>query len=84
MPDSALHVPLFRGLIRQDVDSHAYGYRYEAKAQSPMFSYKDSAEKQGQPQCGQCHDLDTQRYCLMIHEIGDIGPELGVVHEPVV
>ena len=49
MPDSALHVPLFRGLIRQDVDSHAYGYRYEAKAQYPMFSYKDSAEKQGQP-----------------------------------
>ena len=49
LPKFVISVPFIRSLIRQDMDGHAYGNRYEAKAQCPMFSNKDSAEKQCQP-----------------------------------
>ena len=64
--------------------SDGNGQHYEKQSEQPMPCYEYSAVKQSKPECCDGGYLYSKWYCLMNHEVGDVGSEFRMVHKPVV
>ena len=66
------------------MDGYADGKQDEEEAEGPMFSYKDGAVEQRNPDHAHGQDLDLQRYSLMYHEVLNVRSQFRMVHQPVI
>ena len=66
------------------MNGDAYGKQNEKKAEGPMFSHKDGAVEQRNPDHADGQDLDLQRYSLMYHEVLNVRSQFRMIHKPVI
>ncbi len=66
------------------MDGDSGGDGKEKNAEGPVGGDEDGAVEEGEPDEGDGEDFDVEWDGLMDHEIGYVGAELGMVHEPVI
>ena len=60
------------------------GQQDKEHTQRPMVRHEDRTVEQRQPHHTHRNHLDLQRNGLMLHEVPDIGTELGMIQQPVI
>lgn len=75
---------LFRRFVVQDMGRDSGGQQQEEETQSPMVGYPEGAVEQGEPHEAYRDDLHPQRDGAMLPKVADIGPQVGVIQEPLV
>ena len=66
------------------MDGDGCGEKNEEQTEGPMFSDKNGAVEQRNPDHAHGQDLDLQRDRLMYHEILNVWSQFRMVHQPVI